>query len=309
MKTTNDDARLIEFGRQIREHRKSLRISIRKLAEDSGVSPSYVSAIECGKNPATGRPPEPSMSVVERLTKALGNPNTVFNSKTSVHSSVCGSKCDQNHSLIYRLDDNRGDLASILNNAFGNQVDQWVCIEDPRQSLSSDENFISWQWPFGEFPYPDNFLVVERIEEALEDEIERIASQITKQNYGVVIADCSAVMRWMVNPDAEVEYEDRWIERSTEIFKRLIGRAPIVNACVYSHRDLEALSNNIDVLNIILNLFSAHSHNITVDHSGKVLSGEAAVSAVLAESRPDGVSSGAWRQMSHATASFYSSRL
>ncbi len=303
MNFPSDEARLIEFGKQIRERRKALRISIRKLAKDSGVSTSYISSIECGKNPATGRPPEPSVRVVERLNNALGNPNTFFDTK----KPICGSGCDQNHSLIYRLDDSRGNLKHILNNAFGSQVDQWVCITDPREPSNLDDELITWQWPFGEFPYPDNFLIPERIEEALEAEVEKISKQITEENFGLVIADCSAVMRWMINPDAEVEYEQRWIERSTEIFKRIVGKGPVVNACVYTHRDLEALANNIDVLGTILSLFSAHSHTFAVDQAGEVLSDAAAVSAVLAESRPEGVSSAAWRQMSSATANFYSS--
>lgn len=304
MPSPTEEIRLIEFGQRIRERRKSLRMSIRELANKSGISSSYVSAIECGKNPATGRPPEPSMSIVERITNALGIPNAFINK----NNSICGSSCDQNHSLIYRLDDSRGNLQHILDEAFGEKVNQWICIGDPREpSNSSDSNLISWQWPFGKFPYPDTFLVAERIEEALEKELKQIAKQITGKKIGIVIADCSAVMRWMVNPDAEVEYEDRWIERSTEIFNEIIGKTPIVNACVYSHKDIEALDKNIDVLDTILSLFSAHSHTVTVNSSGKILNGEQAVSAVMKQSRPKGVSNAAWLHISSATANYYSS--
>ncbi|MEO9777994.1 MAG: helix-turn-helix transcriptional regulator [Sedimentitalea sp.] len=304
MNSLTEEARLIEFGKQVRERRKALRMSIRKLAENSDISPSYVSAIESGRNPATGRPPEPSIGIVERLNSVLGISNSVFRPGRS----MCGPGCQHNHALLYRLDDGKVELRQILNQAFGTEVNQWICISDPRQIQESDEELIAWHWPFGSFPYPDNFLVPDRIGDALEAQVEKVASQITSENYGVVIADCSAVMRWMINPDAEVDYEDQWIERSTEIFQRILGRAPVVNTCVYAHRDLEALAKQIDVLDTILKLFAAHSQTFAVDHSGQVLSGSKAFSAVLADSRPGGISSSAWRSISGAAALSFSDR-
>lgn len=302
MSSPTDEKRLIEFGNQVRERRKALRISIRKLATECGISASYVSAIESGKNPATGRPPEPSIGVVERLSRTLNIPRTFFGSS----EAMCGAGCNHNHALLYRLDDGSADLKDILKRAFGAKVDQWVCVSDPRQVQKSDEEIIAWHWPFGSFPYPDNFLVAERIGDALETKVVANSEKITAENYGVVIADCSAVMRWMINPDAEVDYEDRWIERSTEIFVQNLGRAPKINVCMYAHRDLEALSKQIDVLDTILRLFSAHSQTFAVDPAGNVLSGSKAVAAVLADSRPGGVSSSAWRSICNAASTAFS---
>lgn len=297
-----DQAKLIEFGQRVRTRRKLLRLSIRKLAEDSQISPSYLSAIESGRNPATGRPPEPSIGVVERLTTALGLSGPVFSAEGEC---PCGSACGDNHVLLYRLDDNSRDLTEILRIAFGTEVDQWLCISDPRIAPERRDGVIAWQWPFGRFPYPDTFLVPDRICDALETQVKGLAGRVTSEDYGLVIADCSAVMRWMINPEAEIDFEDRWVERSTDILKRHIGRVPKANVCVYLHRDLEALDGKIDVLGAILSLFASHTRTVVVDPSGAVLKGQEAVSAILAESRPSGVSSSAWRTLCGAAARSY----
>lgn len=301
MSSQTDDARLIEFGKQVRQRREALRISVRKLANAAGISPSYVTAIESGRNPATGRPPEPSIGVVERLSSALDLSNLVF----AVDIGEGAACCDHNHTLLYRLDDGRRELREVLGEVFQQNVQQWICICDPRTPYDSDETLVAWHWRFGDFPYPDNYLVPERIGEALEAELTNAAAKVTAENYGLVIADCSAVMRWMINPDAEVDYEDRWLERSTDVCCRLLGRPPVTNVCVYSHRDLEALSRQIDVLDTVLRLLTAHSDILAIEGSGTVLAGTEAVLAVLAECRPGGVSGSAWRSMSHAAARSY----
>lgn len=301
MNSPDDQARLIEFGQKVRERRKLLRLSIRKLAEESLISPSYLSAIESGRNPATGRPPEPSIGVVERLTCALGISGHVF----AEEAPPCAAGCDESHVLLYRLDDDSKELTELLSEALGGEVKQWLCVADPRRAQESSDSFIAWQWPFGNLPYPDTFLVPDRIGDALETQVKALKRRVTALDYGLVIADCSAVMRWMINPEAEVDYEHRWLERSTEILERHIGRKPRANVCVYLHRDLEALEGKIDVLDAILSLFASHARTFVVDRAGEVLSGPEAVTAVLAESRPSGISSTAWRTLCGAAARSY----
>lgn len=298
MSEPTDTQRLIEFGKKIRERRKALRMSIRALAADCNISPSYLSSIESGNNPATKRPPEPSIGVVERLCTSLDISRDVFR----LPVLPCGGHCDSAHALLYRLDDQYSDLLPILRKAFGEEVKQWVCISEPQYLQPSAEHLITWHWPFGSNPYPDNFLVAERIGDALEEKVKAHSAEITEEAYGIIVADCSAVMRWMVNPEAEVDYEDRWIERSTEIFSKHVGRAPKLNVCMYRHRDLEALSKQIDVLDTILRLFQSHTKTVAVDPSGNVLTGSKAISEVLADTRPSGISGAAWRSLCRAAA-------
>lgn len=295
------EARLAEFGKRIRQRRESLRMSVRELAARSKISASYVSAIESGRNPATGRPPEPSMAVVQRLCLALDLPYSFLAPAEADHSKAgCG-----NHMLIYRLDEGRGDLLGLLDKVLDEQVSQWICIADPREQEEVGEGVISWLWPFGALPYPDDYLVPDRIIPALEAKVKELSRRLSPEDYGLVIADCSAVMRWMVNPDAEVEFEERWADRSTEVLGRLLGRAPAVNICIYHHRDIEALATRIDVLDTILRLFTSHSRIVAIDRRGSVLAGPDAVTAILEDSRPAGVGSSAWRSLTAAAARGY----
>lgn len=301
-----DEAQLIQFGEQIKQRRAELGMSIRQAARQSGVSPSYLSAIESGRNPATARPPEPSVGVVEGLCRALDLANPFLaNSPLTKTSLDQEDPCCHNHVLLYRLDESHGGLGSILTAAFKDRVGQWICISDPRAQESADSDVISWVWRFGSDPYPDDYLVADRISEALERKVKTISDRVSAANYGIAIADCSAVMRWVVNPDAEVDYEERWVEQSTRVLERQLGCPPAVNLCVYRHRDIEALASKIDVLDTILRLFSAHSEVIVVTQSGSMLKGEEAVAAILADSRPGGVSSSAWRSLSQAVARSY----
>lgn len=303
-----DEAELIAFGKGVRQRRLALRLSIRQLASQSGLSPSYLSAIETGRNPATDRPPEPSVGVAEQLCRALDLPNPF-----RTHSSTLGASnsqdhaCAHNHVLLYRLDEGHGGLGPLLEEVFRDRVGQWISIADPRAAESECGDAITWTWRFGADPYPDEYLVPDRISEALESQVERVCARVSDESYGIAIADCSAVMRWVVNPEAEIDYEERWVEQSTAVLERQLRRPPALNVCVYRHRDIEALASKIDVLDTILRLFAAHAEVIAIAQDGSVLRGQAAVATILADSRPGGVSASAWRSLSHAAARSYAS--
>lgn len=289
MGKASGDMSLLAFGRRVRARRESLGLSLRAVAGLAEISPSYLSAIESGRNPATGRPPEPSVGVADRLCRALD--------LTPVR--MLGA-CAHDHALLYRLDDAHGGLAGLLDCAFGDTAEQWIRIDDPRDETA--DTALSWRWPYGGGPYPDDYLVPDRIFAALESRMETAAAHVTSTAYGLAIADCSAVMRWVVNPDAEVALEDIWADRAADVLTRCIGRGPVANVCVYRHADLEALSGRIDTLDAILRLVGAHTRTVAVTRSGAVLHGPDAVGAILAESRPGGVSANAWDRMVRAAA-------
>ena len=64
-------AELEAFGRRVRDQRTRLGLSVRALASKAGISAAYVTSIEVGRNPTTGKPPAPSIQVVRRLAAAL----------------------------------------------------------------------------------------------------------------------------------------------------------------------------------------------------------------------------------------------
>lgn len=293
------ERKLVEFGRSVRERRREMRLSVRALAEIAGVSASYISAIETARNPTTGRAPEPSILVAERLLKALALPPTHF-ATLCEHDDDRADAC--NHLLLYRLGMHRDRLKPILVQLFGDSVDQWFCIGDPRGATEDAADMISWQWAFGVNPYPDDYLEPARILEALELELRKYANRVSARRSGLVVADCSTVMRWVVNPEREVDFETRWVVGSGDVMKRVFGQAPLANVCVYDHSDIESLSARMDVLDTLMRLFSCHTNVVAIDSENRIQKGPAAIAAILRECRPGGVSSTAWRSLTSAAA-------
>jgi transcriptional regulator with XRE-family HTH domain len=295
-----DERKLVEFGHRVRERRLALRLSVRALADLAGVSASYISAIETARNSTTGRAPEPSIGVAERLLKALDLPSTHLARLCEHDEERQVDGC--NHLLLYRLGVGHGRLKPILDQLFDDSVDQWFCIADPRGTLEEAADLISLHWPFGANPYPNDYLEPGRILKALELELRKHIRRVKPRRPGLVIADCSTVMRWVVNPECEVDFETGWAELSGNVLKRVYGQAPIANVCVYDHSDIESLSARIDLLDTLLRLFSSHTNVVAIDSENRIQKGPAAVATILLECKPGGVSSAAWRSLTSAAA-------
>lgn len=297
---TGHEQTLLSFGRRVRERRRARRLSVRALARAAEISPSYLSSIEAGRNPTTGRPPEPSVMVVERIARHLGLEIADL-SPTATAGEACGH---QDHVLLYALGPRDGVLEA-LRERFAARVDVWLYIADPRDdpaALPRAADVIAWRWTFGSDPYPDEFLVPSRIAVALEREVRRHEARLAGRRVGLVIADCSAVMKWMVNPESEIDFEPQWAERATSVVREVSGGPPSVNVCVYQHRDIEALSAKIDTLDSLLRLIASHGMVLVSDTKGVVLAGPPAVQAALQECRPPGIAASTWRTLAAAAA-------
>lgn len=292
-----DDRRLTEFGRAVRERRKARRMPLRELAAQVGISPSYLSSIEVARNPATGRPPQISATVAERLCGTLGLDWIPAPRPAAAGAHGC---CD--HVLLYRLDRRRDALSALAPRIFGERVATWLCIEDPSVRAADAEGFHAWNWPFRAEPYPDEVLDGDRIVAALEREAMRRRDAVGEAPYGVIIADCSAVMRWVVNPDAEIDFEAEWCASSEPVLRRAFGRGPAVHVCVYHQADIEVLAGRIDVLDGLLRLLRHHDTVVAVRPDGGIRHGAAAIMAILEENRPAAVSTTAWRTLAAALA-------
>jgi len=285
------------IANSVRERRCALGLSVRQLAQRAELSPSYVSAIELGKNPSTGRPTAPSKRVLESLGKALGIRLTALGEASNRLPSV-GSGND--HTLVYVLGGRRTDILPQLRMLYGNQVEHWVYVNDPRSHLSADGEAESERdttritWPFGSAVYPDEFLVPGRIPNALSKELARSRPMLESKDVGFVIGDCSAVMRWVVNPETSVEYETIWPTKICSSFDNVLGCYPAATVCVYNHSDIEAIANRIDILETVLGLINAHGSVISIDSSDKTEVGGRAASAILSQVRPPAVSVNAW---------------
>lgn len=299
-----DESSLIEFGAAVRARRKLRGLTLRDLAERTGVSTSYLSSVERGVNPSTGRPPQISARFAERLRQVLGMGDVpVFASRKDEGGySTAGHACE--HVLLYRLDEGRGGLAGHVAELTSGAVSDWICIADPAapEDVDAGPGFHGWTWSFGSDPYPDEFLDPTRIVTALEARVAGLDLDLAARGYGLIIADCSAVMRWVVNPDAEIDFEDRWCDLSGDALARALGHAPAVNVCVYHQSDFEVLASRVDVLDTLLQLLESHGRIAAVLPDGTLAQGASAVRAILSENRPSGISASAWRSLCKAAA-------
>lgn len=300
-----DENSLIEFGAAIRMRRKVRGFTLRDLAEQAGVSTSYLSSVERAVNPSTGRPPQISARFAERLRQILGLGDIsthVSNAAGEVRSSCSGHACE--HILLIRLDEGRGDLASYTRDLTTGTISDWICVADPAapEAAKDSPNFHGWSWSFGSDPYPGEFLDPHSIVAALERKASDLALDLDGRSYGLVIADCSTIMRWVINPDAEVNFEEQWCDLSGGALTRSFGHAPSANVCVYHQSDLEVLAARVDVLDTLLQLIEAHGRVAAVLPDGSLAQGTAAIMAILNENRPTGISGSAWRTLCKAVA-------
>lgn len=294
------DRQLQSLGRRIRDRRRAMKMSIRALAGGADVSPSYLSAIETGRNATTGRPPEPSLMVMARLARQLEIPIAELASANEAR----GACAAHGHVLCYALGPRDGGLPEVRA-MFDQHVDIWLYIADPRDdpaTLPRAPNIIAWRWPFGAHPYPDKFLAPSRITAALGRETRRHRARLRDRRVGVMIADCSAVMKWVVNPESEIDFEPRWAEGAAAAIEAASGRTAAANVCVYRHQDILALAGRVDALDAILRLIGAHTSAVVSDVAGRIKTGRAALRSALDECRPAGISAATWRALTAAAA-------
>lgn len=295
------------LGAFIRERRNERKLSVRALADVTNVSASYVSSIENGRNSATGRAPEPSLRVLRLMASALEVPLQKLTALVgSGKTDICHACHD--HRLVYSFADETFDLIPYLDSFTDEPVDRWIYVSDPRNDAapfepeSHDGRIYFWRWQYGASPYPDDFLVPSRIGDELEARLASCGGPAPNENIGLIIADNSAVMRWMVNPESELAYEHEWEGRADSAFQRAFGTTPIINICAYNHADIEAVAPRVDVLDTMLRLTQSHNSLTVLDEDKKITSGPGAFEKMLNARRPSGVSGSAWQNLIAAAA-------
>lgn len=300
------EAQLVELGRLLRDRRRRVGYSMRRLAAETGVSASYIGSLEAASNPATGRPAAPSLRTLTPLLETLSLEIPEVLREIGISEAPVAHR---EHTLLYVLGRRPEDVVPHVRELTGQSVTQWVLIPDWREtgpSRMTEHAACSVhriRWALGAEPYPDRHLRPDRIIDALERELDAIKSQIAvSDSVGLVIADCSAVMRSVDNPESEVEFESVWAERTSRVFGQVLGRTPAATVCVYFHDDIEALGLDIDALASALTLLRTHDTVGVLDEDNQVRTGTAATTMLLHELKPRGVSSRAWRELSAAAA-------
>lgn len=292
---------LIEVGRRVRDRRRELGLSLRELSAAADISPSYLGSIEGARNPTTGRAPAPSVRVLTGIAGGLG-----IELRNLLEEA--GPRADD-HVLLFALGPARNEMLSHVAGLYVGAIDHWIYISDPRGPVpvgAAEAGITRVSWPFGEEPYPTRFLEPARIASSLKDELKRAGP--LDGRVGIAICDCSAVMRWVHNPEAEVAYEDVWADQARAAMEETLGRSPAANVCVYHQADLEALGLTVDLLDVTLRLLRSHEATAALDRHDRILTGDEAVRAILGEARPHGVSFDAWEQLVSAASPALSGR-
>lgn len=295
---------LHSLGRRVRDQRQKLGLSARELASRAGISPAYVTSIELGRNPSTGRPPVPSIQVIRGLAAALE-----LDVSQLLEELGTSSAADAQHVLLYCLDRPSHGALGTVDGLFGADIDHWLYIADPRDpeinDLDGRATVVRWQ--LGSFPYETRHLDPGALVAALNDAVRSLAATQAGRRVGLAIADCSAVMRWVQNAATEIAFERTWHRHVNDAWAQHLGTPARSDVCVYNHDDVHALGMTIDQVATALTLIREHQRVFVLDH-GEAISGSPAISRILQRAQPPGVSTTAWTTLTLAAAETFATR-
>jgi transcriptional regulator with XRE-family HTH domain len=285
------------LGTEIRDRRQQLGLSVRALAARADISPAYVTALETGNNPSTRRPPVPSLAIVRRVAEALD-----LELGALIRAGDAVRPEEGAHVLVYVVAPPPTGLLGAVDAALGADVDHWLHLADPRRTDDDDPaRATTRRFALGAHPYATPHLDPDALVAALDHEVAVLATAHRGERVGLLIADCSAVMRYLQDAAAEVALEATWHQHVRRIWQEHFGGPPAVDVCAYDHDDLAALGLTIDQLATALELVSHHDHTMLLD-GDRAIAGAPAIRRILDEARPAGTSRVGWQQLTAAAA-------
>jgi transcriptional regulator with XRE-family HTH domain len=283
------------LGGLLRRRREELGLSAREAARRIGISPSYLIALERGRNPSTGRPPVPSVPVLAAIARVLEIELTTL-------LDLSGAPTPRSaHLLLYQRGAGYESPLESSRRLFAGRVDAWIEVVDPRRPDDGET-------------LPGDVLARRRREQAesrvpethgvldvFSDVLAEIPRSSAPPRVGVVFGASSALLRSFENPLALLETEATWEHDVAAEVEAVLGVEPAANICVYREADIEELAERLDPLATVLSLIQTHPH-VAVQEGSDVTTGPAAIETILTAARPGGVSSGTWGVLARAAA-------
>jgi len=284
----------------MRRRREQLGLSMREAARRIGISPSYLVALEHGRNPSTGRAPVPSPPILF----AIGR---VFDLELATLLDASGAPTSPSaHLLLYQTGAGHQSPLEAARRLFLGQVDAWIEIVDPRRSdgadLPPDDVLVRTRRPLSSARPGSHVFEIPSVLEALADVLAEAPRLRSRPRLGIICGANSAVLWSIENPPALLEAEATWEHDVGAAFRAALGVGPAANVCVYREADIEELAARLDPLATVVSLVQTHPHVAVQDGSGTLTTGPAAIETILAAARPDGVGSQTWDSLVRAAA-------
>jgi len=287
------------LGGILRRRRVQLGLSLRETARRIGISPSYLVALEQGRNPSTGRAPVASPPILAAIGRVLELELATLLDASGAPTSPSA------HLLLYLTGAGNPSPLEAARRLFAGKVDAWIEIIDPRGSDGTEsppvDILLRKRGPLGSAASGSLVFDTARVLAALSDVLAD-APRARPSRLGIIFGANSAVLRSIENPQALLESETTWEHDVAHEFQAALGVEPAANICVYRDTDIQELATRLDPLATLLNLIQAHPQVAVQNTNGAVATGPAAIETILSAARPAGVSSETWESLAHAAA-------
>jgi transcriptional regulator with XRE-family HTH domain len=255
------------IGDVLKTRRLALGLSLRHVARAADISPSYLVALEHGRNPTTGRPPMPSPPVLAALGRVLG-----INRSALLELAAPPSRSP--HALLFQTGSGPGSPGEAARLLFGEAVDGWVEVgrpSAPERALAELEALLAECRPAARAP-----------------------------RLGLIFG--AGLRPRRRDLPSLIAAETTWESDVADVCRRALGVEPVANVCVYREADIRRRAGGADPLASALELVRTHPLVAVHDSGAGLTTGSAAIERMLAGLAPAETEAGTWRQLAHAAA-------
>jgi transcriptional regulator with XRE-family HTH domain len=285
------------FGGILGRRREQLGLSLRETARRIGISPSYLVALEQGRNPSTGRAPVASPPILAAIGRVLEIELATLLDASGAPTSASA------HLLLYLTGAGNPSPLEAARRLFAGQVTGWIEIIDPRRSGDTEPQPVDVLLrKFGPLSSAQPGSPVFETSSVLAALSDVLADTPRSHRPGIIFGANSSVLRSIENPQALLESERTWEHDVAAEFQAALGVEPAANVCVYRDTDIQELASRVDPLATVLSLIQAHPQVAVQDTNGAVTTGPAAIERILSAARPAGVSSETWESLARVAA-------
>src|SRR5712691_1782720 len=238
------------FGGLLRRRREQRGLSMRETARRVGISPSYLVALEQGRNPSTGRAPVASPPILAAIGRVLEIELATLLDASGAPTSPSA------HLLLYLTGAGNPSPLEAARRLFAGQVDAWIEIVDPRRSDDTEsppvDILLRKRGPLSPAPSGSPVFETACVLAALSDVLADAPRSRLPPRLGIIFGANSAVLRSIENPPALLESETTWEHDVAAEFQAALGVEPAANICVYREADIQELAARLDPLATLL---------------------------------------------------------